>query len=132
MGKLLLFLSFLSLLLLAVGTAFYPNNELFYLASTAPKIQYIREALSAVLFLQLVTHPPRSFWFRTLTGALALGVGGWSLVSTYSGTMPLLDSLSLLGAALAIGVTALEINLQSRAAKHFRDSPYHPGNPLLA
>ncbi len=128
MGKLLMLLSCVSLIILAVGTAFAPNNQLFLLASDSNLYQYAREALAATLFLQLVTHPPRHVAFRILAGMLALSVATWVAISFYHGLMPVLDVLSLLASASAIGVTALEINPDSKN----RHLPEDSTNPLIA
>lgn len=128
MGKLLMILSCISLVILAVGTAFAPNNQLFLLASDSSLYQYIREVLAATLFLQFVTHPPRHIIFRLLAGMLALSVAIWVIANSYNGVMPLLDTLSLLASATAIGVTALEIRPETKINSLPQDST----NPLIA
>jgi predicted ABC-type exoprotein transport system permease subunit len=128
MGKLLMLLSCMSLIILAVGTAFAPNNQLFLLASDSSLYQYVREALAATLLLQFVTHPPRHIIFRLLAGMLAVSVAVWVIANSYNGVMPLLDTLSLLASASAIGVTALEIRPETKA----KNLPENSTNPLIA
>ena len=108
MGKILLVLSLISLLLLGVGTTFYPGDPVFWLASGSSAYQHIREILSFVLVLQLLTRPPRHLLFRLLAGVLALAAGSWTIEATYASHMAIFDSLCFLSAAFAIGITALE------------------------
>ena len=108
MSKVLLFLSFVCLAILLVGTALWPNAPAFWLASGNGPFQLIRGILMATLFAQLVTNPPRHMLFRLLAGSLASVVGLWALGATYSNQMQILDGMGFLGAAIAIGLTALE------------------------
>lgn len=127
MAKALMFLSFLSLVILAVGAAFFSNAQLFMLANISTNYQIIREVLASVMFIQLITHPPRHVAFRILAGVLAVGVGGWAVMSTYNGNMNLLDTFSLIASAAAIGVTALEVNTVTEKKR-----PAQSTNPLIA
>ena len=108
MGKLLLFLSLLGLAVLAIGTAYYPNNPIFWLASGAAPFQHARFIMMALLGAQLVTRPPRHKVFRVLAGAIALGVSIWAVQETYNYQMPFLDSMAFLASTIAAAVTALE------------------------
>lgn len=128
MSKLLLFLSFSSLVILAVGTSIMPNNQMFLLAGSSASFQYLREVLAAILFIQLVTHPPRHIIFRLLAGGTAILVAVWAIFATYNGVMLFLDTLSLLAAAAAIGVTALEV----KPAQKYESHKSHSSNPLIA
>lgn len=127
MGKLLLFLSLASIILLAAGTAFMPGNELFLMASGSHSIEYLREILASILFMQLITHPPRHMIFRILAGGTALFVASWAVFATLNGNMLILDTLSMLAASVAIAVTALEFN----TAKQPKQQRYS-SNPLIA
>ena len=108
MGKLLLFMSFVILVFLSGSVALFPQNPMFLLASTSSIYQHVRELLSFILLLQLVTRPPRHVWIRVLSGTIALASGIWTIDATYLGQILPLDSLAFLGASIAIGVTALE------------------------
>jgi hypothetical protein len=108
MGKLLLVLSFVSLVFLAIGTAQEPNNAIFWLASPAHDLQQLRVILAAILGLEIVTRPPRKLWFRTLAGLVGLSVGIWTIQQTFSYHLELLDSLAFLAASVAVFVTAVE------------------------
>ena len=110
MGKLLLLLSCSCLLLLLFGTAAFPDSPGFWLASAAPSYEHVRSLLAFVLLVQLVTRPPRHLAFRVACGIVAAAVATWAIQETYAAQMLLLDSLSLLAAATAIGVTALEVS----------------------
>ncbi len=128
MSKLLLLLSFMSLVILAIGTTFFANYPLFQLASSSSFYEHIIEILASILFLQLITHPPRHLVFRVLSGLVAISIGGWTIAVTYASLMPLLDTLSLLASAAAIGVTALEVNPESVK----RNRPEKSTSPLIA
>lgn len=125
MRKLLLLLSLGVLVFLSVATTLFPQNTIFWLASSASMYQHLRELLAFVLVLQLATRPPRHVWARILSGAIALAVGVWVVEATYAYQMLGLDSLSLLGASIAIGVTALE-------RKIITPSAWLSGNKILA
>jgi hypothetical protein len=108
MGKTLLLISFLCLGFVSIGTSIFPQNPMFWLASAAPSYQYLRELLVFVLVIQLTTSPPRHMWFRIISGAVALVLAIWCVRQTYDNQMQLLDSLSLLGTSIAIGISAIE------------------------
>lgn len=127
MSRLLLVLSFLSLIVLILGTAFMPHSEVLMMASGSSIYQYVREGLAAILFWQLVTHPPRHIVFRILSGGIAASVATWAIYVTFIGVMSPLDALSMLGAAAAIGVTSLEV----RPKKESFNNTYS-GSPLIA
>lgn len=108
MGKVLLVLSFIALMILAIGTAKSPQDPAFWLASGAAGYQHVRELLMSVLFLQAVTRPPRHVIFRILSGGIGLFTAVWVVSATYSYQMPFLDTFCFMAAAIAIAVTALE------------------------
>jgi hypothetical protein len=108
MGKMLLLFSLVCLTILYIGTAFFPQNPSFWLASGASMYQQVREILAFVLILQLTTRPPRHIWFRVLSGAVAVVIGAWSIEATYSNQMLFLDTLCFVGGAVAVGVATLE------------------------
>lgn len=125
MSKVLLFLSFISLVILTIGTSIVPQSHVFILASNSVTYDYIREGLAALLFLQLITRPPRHLIFRLLTGSIALVTAGWVIWSALNNTMSVLDILSIASAAAAIGVTTLEVQPEEK-------TPKKSSNPLLA
>ena len=131
MSKLLIVMSFMSLVILAIGTAFMPHDPIFMLASNSSSYEYLREALASILFVQLVTHPPRNIIFRLLAGIMSLSVVAWVAYAVFTVTIAPLDMLSLTAVAIAIGVTALEIKSDLRVP-----SPKLPSsktyNPLIA
>jgi len=86
----------------------FTQNPMFWLASTMPAYQYLRESLVLVLVMQLTTSPPRHMWFRIISGAIAVALAIWSVQETYNNQMQLLDSLSFLATSVAIGISALE------------------------
>jgi len=109
MNRLLLFLSFISLMFLVIGTAFFSSDPVFWIAASGVQYQVIRLSLAFVLWVQLATRPPRNMFFRLLAGLISLGVGSWTITATAGNHMPFLDSLSLLSSAIAVGLTALEV-----------------------
>lgn len=121
MRRLLLLLAALSLCLIAYGTAYYPNFASFWLASGEPTYQIVRLLLAGALFVQFVTHPPRNIYFRVLCGLIAVTTATWTIQQSLSYHMLYLDVLAFLGASVATGITALEINYepeQHRTSKH--------------
>lgn len=114
MSKILLALSFVSLLVLIIGTTFFSQNPVFWLATGGAVYQHAREALAAVLLLQLFTRPPRHLIFRIVSGLLAIAVAGWTLGATYNNQMLFLDSMSFLAASFGIALTALELRPASK------------------
>jgi hypothetical protein len=109
MGKILTALTFLVLLFLALGTYFFPTNPLFWLVSGSEETQVIRLLMGFLLITQLLTNPPRRLSLRLMTGLIALGVGIWAVIATYSYQMDILDTLAFLGSSIALGITALEV-----------------------
>jgi len=118
MGKLLLLLAFVCLTSLTIGTALFPQSAAFWLASGGIGYTLVRTALGAVLLVQFFTDPPRHVYFRILAGLLATAVGGWALSATFSNEMELLDSLSLLASAAAIGCAALEMQVTPKKSQN--------------
>ena len=123
MGKLLIFLSLVILLAMSIGANVAPQNPVFWLASVATAYQHVREVLIAILLTQLVTRPPRHVWFRLLSGGTAIIAIAWAIQQNYTYSMLPLDTLSIIGASVAILITALErksvnLHLQSVYKKH--------------
>jgi hypothetical protein len=114
-SKTLLFLSFIGLLFLIVGSILFPGSSVMWLASTAVPANILRIILSVVVVALLVTEPPRDTVFRMLVAYLAVGTGIWGAVAGYNNTIPLLDSASLLLASLSMGAVALEFRSNDRA-----------------
>jgi hypothetical protein len=123
MGKILHILTCACLVLLLFGTAWFPDSSAFWLASSTNFFEYMRGVLLCVLVVQLVTKPPRNIYFRLAYGMLATAVGAWALKATYDAQMEALDSLSLLAAAIAIGVTALELRPASKNLEALSSKP---------
>lgn len=117
MGKVLLFLSCVCLMILVVGTATMPQASAFWMASSLPIYQVVRIVLGSLLLIEFVTDPPRNRTFRLVAGLVSSAIALWALGATYSNHMNFLDSFSLLAAACAIGVTALEIEPQEALPK---------------
>jgi hypothetical protein len=113
MSKLLLLLSLFALAILGIGTATMPNDPMFWLASSANHIQYVRTILAGMLMLQLITNPPRSIRLRVLTGTIAAIVGVWTIQQTLNGNLQFLDILAFLSTSLAVFITALERSFTS-------------------
>ena len=112
MRRLLLFFAAIGLSLLAYGTAFYPDFAAFWLASGELHYQVVRMFLAGALFIQFVTHPPRNVHFRVLCGVIAVSSGVWAIQQTYVFEMMIFDTLAILAASIATGITALEISYE--------------------
>lgn len=113
MGKLFILLSMMAVGLVGVGAAFFPNNSLFWLASTTRDYQYVRIILAIVLTIQLVTRPPRHVWFRIIAGTASVGVMVWTVQQSYAYQMQAMDTVVFFAAALAIFVAAVERRVAS-------------------
>jgi multidrug transporter EmrE-like cation transporter len=111
----LLLLSLYALVLLGIGTATMSNDPMFWLASPANYIQYIRIILAGILVLQLITNPPRRMWLRLVTGTVAGLVGMWTIQQTFNGSLQYLDILAFSSTSLAVLITALERTATSMA-----------------
>ena len=109
MGRILLVLSFLSLVVISIGTTIAAQSPLFWLASTGVTYEDVRLVLCLFLVLQIASQPPRYIWFRLVSGSVASIAGLWVIAQTLGGQMFTLDSLSLMSACIAILVTSLEI-----------------------
>jgi hypothetical protein len=126
MGKKLVAAALFTLIFLAFGTEIAPDSPLFWLASSAVGYQVIRFGLVLILLLQLGSDPPRHRTFRIISAWVAGVTSLWVLRATYANYMALLDTLSLLGSVVAIGLTALERTspdsspVSSKAPKHSR------------
>ena len=108
MGKLLIFLYFVILVMMSVGAVMEPQNPVFLLASVTTPYQYVRGALIVILVIQFVTRPPRRVWLRLLLGGIAAAAMVWAVQQTYSYHMQVFDTFVILGASIAIIITALE------------------------
>jgi hypothetical protein len=108
MGKALLVLAFIGLGIVSIGTHLEPNSIVFLLASESRQFQILRGVLEFTILLQLITRPPRHLLFRLLTGVIAASTMLWIVFSTYNGQILPWDSLSILGASIAIMITAIE------------------------
>ncbi len=111
MGKILLFLSLLSLIIVGVGTTVAPDNSMFWLATNSSTFQHVRILVGAMLAIQLVTRPPRHVWFRIFAGSVAVFTGIWAVQQSYNYHMQLLDTLAFMSAACGVFATALERNV---------------------
>lgn len=111
MSKKLLAASIGSLIFLIIGTSLYPDNPLFWLATSSLNFQIIRFGLLLILLLQFVTEPPRKRVFRAISAMVAVSVASWTLQATYANHMMLLDALCFLGTSVAVGLVALERQL---------------------
>lgn len=126
-GRWLIVLSLCSLLILIASNMVAPNSFLFWLADHSVRFQHVREALAAVLFLQLLPIKQiHSSMSRILAGGIALAIAVWVIMNTYGGSMQLLDSFSLMSGAVAAGIAALDGSYISGNRKK------QVSNPMLA
>lgn len=126
-GKWLMVLSLCSLLILISSNMVAPNSFLFWLADHSVRFQYARESLVAVLLIQLLPlRQAHSLMSRIISGCLALAIAVWVIMNTYTGSMQLLDSFSLMSGAVAAGIAALDGSYASN--KHEKQI----SNPMLA
>jgi hypothetical protein len=110
MGKVVIFLSLVSLVILQVGSMVLATSPIMWLASATVPYEVVRGVLAILLLALLVTHPPRQVALRTLVGLTAAGVLVSALWLTYANQMLLLDSLSMSAAGVSMAIAAFELN----------------------
>ncbi len=110
MGKLLVFLSFISLVFLQIGSYLFPGDPVMWLAGNSQAYEVARLALLPVLAALLVTNPPRHLVMRYFVGLLAVTLLGSVAYLTYSNTIGMLDTLAFAAAGISMGIVTLEIN----------------------
>jgi hypothetical protein len=110
MGKLIAILALINLSVLEICSFAFSSNPLMWLASPATSYEITRAILIVLLVALAVTNPPRNVLLRIAVGVLAAGVLVSALLGTFVGNMPVLDSLTLLAASVAMGIMAFEIN----------------------
>lgn len=112
MDKLVVLLSVINLTVLEIGSLLFPDHSFMWLAGSSPAYVVLRAVVIGLLIALLLTHPPRNFYFRLAVGLTAIGVLFTVLVMTFGvdGTMPILDSLTLAAASVAMGLMAIEVS----------------------
>jgi hypothetical protein len=110
MGKLLIFLSLLSLIFLEVGSYLFPTDPVMWLATSSHAYESIRLLIMPLLVVLLVTNPPRHLMLRRFVGAVSVVLLLAVAALTYNNIMNMLDTLAFAAAGIAMGIVALEIN----------------------
>lgn len=112
MDKIVVFFSMMNLAALEIGSLFSPNAPLMWLAGTSLPYDVIRLIIIGLLAALLLTNPPRNFYLRLFVGLTAISVLSAVIVMTFGqdGMMPVLDSLTLAAASVAMGLMSLEIS----------------------
>ena len=108
MSKVVLLLSLLGISILFSLGLTDPDNPIIWLASTTLNFAYLRLAMMVALASLLMTHPPRNVYLRMTIGVFVTMLAGWSLYSTYSNQLMLLDSLAILQFCVSAGLAILE------------------------
>lgn len=110
MKKSHLFLSASALIAMVLGVAFFKDGFFVAFASESLELQLVRIVLAAIVMSQLITNPPRHVAHRSLTGLTALitAIGTLILFAT-SLNIGILDVVVFMHAAIALGITALEL-----------------------
>ncbi len=110
MKKSHLFLSASALIAIVLGVAFFKDGFFMAFASESLELQLVRIVLAAIVMSQLITNPPRHVAHRSLTGLTALitAIGTLILFAT-SLNIGILDVVVFMHAAIALGITALEL-----------------------
>jgi len=113
MGKAVLLLSFIGVGIVMTLAAVAPNASAIWLADTSFKYEVIRAVMMVVLFVLLITNPPRNIYLRYLVGTFSALLVGFTLYQTYTNHMQLLDSFSFLLVGICSGIDALEPDAES-------------------
>ena len=110
MGKLLIFLSLVSLVFLEVGSYLFPSDPVMWLATSSHAFEALRLMIMPILVTLLVTNPPRHMTLRYFVGSVSVVLLAAVAVLTYGNVMNMLDSLAFAAAGVAMGIVSLEIN----------------------
>lgn len=110
MGKLLVFLSLISLVFLEVGSYLFPADPVMWLATSSHAFEAVRLLIMPILVTLLVTNPPRHLVLRYFVGAVSVVLLASVAILTYGNIMNMLDSMAFAAAGVAMGIVALEIN----------------------
>ena len=110
MKKSHLFLSASALIAMVLGVAFFKDGFFMAFASESLELQLVRIVLAAIVMSQLITNPPRHVAHRSLTGLTALITAiGTLILFAISLNIGILDVVVFMHAAIALGITALEL-----------------------
>jgi len=110
MGKLLVFLSLVSLVFLEVGSYLFPSDPVMWLATSSHAFETLRLLIMPILVTLLITNPPRHLTLRYFVGGVSAVLLVAVTLLTYSNVMNMLDSLAFAAAGIAMGIVSLEIN----------------------
>lgn len=102
--------SLLLIIILTIGSFYFPNSAAMWLASTSPFMIVARVVVGVLIVGLLASQPPRSLAFRGVLGAAALLLGGWGIVNTFGGGITFVDSLLFLHASISFALAAIESN----------------------
>ena len=116
MGKLILFLSFVSISVLFVFGMLAPESSVMWLASTSSSFMILRVVMLSALVALLITNPPRNVLLRSVVGMLAISLSYWGISATYQNHMAFLDTMSILGFSISAGITVLERSYSQKIA----------------
>ena len=110
MKKSHLFISASALIAMVLGVAFFKDGFFMAFASESLELQLVRIVLAAIVMSQLITNPPRHVAHRSLTGLTALITAiGTLILFAISLNIGILDVVVFMHAAIALGITALEL-----------------------
>ena len=108
MTKLLLAGSMITLVALNIASLVIPQDSIFWFASVAPSYQILRGALAVILFILLVTKPPRHILIRFVSFTIAVATAAWTYDQYVHYAIPILDALLLSAVAITILIVSLE------------------------
>lgn len=108
MTKLLLAGSMITLVALNIASFVIPQDSIFWFASVAPIYQILRGALAVILFILLVTKPPRHILIRLVSFTIAVATAAWTYDQYVHYAIPILDAVLLSAVAIAILIVSLE------------------------
>lgn len=110
MQKTHLYISAVSLVGLMAGAILFSTNIFFAFVDVSFQAQLVRGLLCLLVFTQLLTSPPRHMSLRAITAAVALATGLGTIAYVGSAlSVSLVDVFVLFHAAIALGITALEL-----------------------
>lgn len=124
MKKLLIVGTMLLVSALFIGTLYFPNAPLMWLAGTSIGYEVLRGVAIVLLGTLLFSNPPRALYIRYTIGASAavLGIATTVLAVTYA--IQLIDTIVFMEVAVIFGIEALELPVEQtvKATKQLKRS----------
>lgn len=115
MKNLVELLALASLLFVFVCSLVFPGSPFMWLATISSSFTLLRIVLITLIATLLITSSFFDHHMNGILGAFAFVLTMWAMIATYNNHLQILDSLSFMGAGIALGIEALEPGIDSVA-----------------